>query len=72
MDPISKHEDRNEEFLRNLTFPEEDRPLFTSTPWRGGFRWFRSANILPLERWRSQQRSGAPPTKPTTGSERET
>ena len=66
MDLVHKREDGNEDFLRSVTFPEEDRHLFTTTPWRGGFRWFRSANILPLERWRSQRRSGVPPTTNTS------
>jgi hypothetical protein len=35
-----------------VTFPEEDRHLYTNTPWSGGFRWFRSANVIPIERWR--------------------
>jgi hypothetical protein len=48
-------EDQDEEdeaFLRRLIFPEEDRRLFTTTPWRGGFRWFRSPNVVPIEQWR--------------------
>jgi len=28
--------------LRAWTFPEEDRALFTTAPWRGEYRWFRS------------------------------
>jgi hypothetical protein len=42
----------NDEFLRGLTFPEEDRYLFTAAAWCGGFRWFRSPNVIPLERYR--------------------
>ena len=38
------------DFLRLVTFPEEDRHLYTSTPWSGGFRWFRSPNVIPIER----------------------
>jgi hypothetical protein len=41
-----------EEFMRALVFPEEDRHLFTKSPWRGGYRWFRSPNVIPIERWR--------------------
>jgi hypothetical protein len=26
--------------LREWTFPEEDRALFTTAPWRGEYRWF--------------------------------
>ena len=39
----------DEAFLRQFVFPEEDRHLFTSAPWRGGFRWFRSPNVVPIE-----------------------
>jgi hypothetical protein len=44
----------DETFMRRIIFAEEDRHRFTSTPWRGGFRWFRSSNIVPIE----QQRRG--------------
>ena len=44
-----------DDFLRKLTFPEEDRHLFTAAPWRGGFRWFRSENVVPIERWRRKK-----------------
>jgi hypothetical protein len=44
--------DPREEFLQNYTWPEEDRHLFTSAPWSGGYRWFRSSNVVPLERYR--------------------
>jgi hypothetical protein len=43
--------EEDEAFLRRLIFPEEDRHLFT-TPWRAGFRWFRSSNIIDLEKVR--------------------
>jgi hypothetical protein len=39
-------------FFRHLTLPEEDRHLLTSAPWDGGFRWFRSSNVVCLERYR--------------------
>ena len=42
----------DESFLRLVTFPEEDRHLFTTAPWKGEFRWFRSPNVIPLERYR--------------------
>jgi hypothetical protein len=38
--------------LRDWTFPEEDRHLYTTAPWRGEFRWFRSPNVIPIEQWR--------------------
>jgi hypothetical protein len=48
-------EDEDDEaFLRKIIFPEEDRHLFTATPWRSEYRWFRSSNIVPLEQWRQK------------------
>lgn len=53
---LTVYQDRDEDktFLRTLIFPEEDRHLFTTTPWQGGYRWFRSSNIVPLEQWRQK------------------
>jgi hypothetical protein len=47
-------EDEDKVFLRRIIFPEEDRHLFTTIPWRGGYRWFRSPNIVPIEQWRAK------------------
>jgi hypothetical protein len=47
----------DEAFLRRIIFPEEDRHLFTSTPWRGGYRWFRSPNVVPIEQARQRKPS---------------
>lgn len=42
--------------LRQWTFPKEDRPLYTTQPWQGGgYRWFRSPNIVPIEQWRRKR-----------------
>jgi hypothetical protein len=41
--------EEDESFLRSVTFPEEDRQLFTTAPWNGGYRWFRSPNVIPIE-----------------------
>jgi hypothetical protein len=51
------HEDEEEEdaFLRRFVVPEKDRHLYTSSPWTGGFRWFRSSNVVPLERERRRR-----------------
>ena len=43
---------KDESFLRSVVFAEEDRHLFTTAPWHGGFRWFRSVNVEPIEYWR--------------------
>jgi hypothetical protein len=51
---LTRHNQEDDEaFLRRIIFPEEDRRRYTSTPWRGGYRWFRSANIVDLQRYRN-------------------
>ncbi len=39
-------------WLRQFVLPEEDRHLFTSAKWSGEYRWFRSPNIICLEKVR--------------------
>jgi hypothetical protein len=39
-------------FFRQFVVPEEDRHRFTSMKWSGEYRWFRSANIVCLEKVR--------------------
>jgi hypothetical protein len=51
-----------EDFLRQCTWPEEDRHLFTTAAWDGGYRWFRSPNVVCIERYR---RSGNADDGPT-------
>ncbi len=39
---------------QKLVMPEEDRRKFPSAPsWDGGYRWFRSANVVDLQHYRS-------------------
>jgi len=49
---VKRYTPEDESFLREVVFPEEDRHLFTSAPWTGEYRWFRSTNVVPLEHWR--------------------
>jgi hypothetical protein len=42
---------QEESFLRQVVFAEEDRHLFTTAPWHGEYRWFRSLNVVPIEHW---------------------
>jgi hypothetical protein len=51
-----KTEDPGEDFLRRYKWCEEDRCLFTTQPWTGGFRWFRSPNVIPIEHYRRTRR----------------
>jgi hypothetical protein len=41
------------QFLRRFTMPQEDRALVTDAPWPGGYRWFRSPNVVCLEKVRA-------------------
>jgi hypothetical protein len=49
---IQDDDSDDEAFLRSLMLPEEDRRRLTTAPWSGGFRWFRSPNVIDLERYR--------------------
>ena len=54
-DTLTYHLNRFEaehEFLRQLVIPEEDRHRYTTTKWAGEYRWFRSANVVCLEKAR--------------------
>ena len=45
---LPKDDEDDEAFLQALIRPEEDRQrLHPELPWRGGYRWFRSANVIP-------------------------
>ena len=48
-------------FLRELTIPEEDRFKYTTQPWTGEYRWFRSPNVVCLEQYRRQRQRRAVP-----------
>jgi hypothetical protein len=45
-------------FARQLTLPEEDRAKYTSAKWEGGYRWFRSPNVVCLEKYRRLKARG--------------
>jgi hypothetical protein len=46
-------EEDDDIFLRRLIMCEEDRRrLFPASTWTGGYRWFRSVNVVPIERYR--------------------
>lgn len=49
-------EEDDETFLRHLILCEEDRlRLFPTTKRAGGYRWFRSVNVIPLEQARGKR-----------------
>jgi hypothetical protein len=63
-DPRRSESDEDEAFLRRLTFAEEDRPSFTTAKWEGGFRWFRSPNVVRLEVYRRPPPAAVSPNRP--------
>jgi hypothetical protein len=48
---IARYDDEHS-FARSITLPEEDCAKYTSARWEGGYRWFRSLNIVCLEKAR--------------------
>jgi hypothetical protein len=52
---VRRYSESDEKFWRDLIFPEEKRRLHTSDPWKGGYRWFQSPNITPIETYRRAQ-----------------
>jgi hypothetical protein len=44
-----------EAFYRKRILPEEDRATLTGETWTGGYRWFRSENIVCLEHYRAAE-----------------
>jgi hypothetical protein len=56
-------DDEDEALLQRLVYPEEERHLHTSLPWTGGYRWFRSTNVICLERYRLIKTKPAPNLK---------
>jgi hypothetical protein len=50
------HYDDEHELLRQCVVPEEDRAKYTSAKWAGEYRWFRSPNVICLEKVRRLKR----------------
>jgi hypothetical protein len=51
LDRIRRYDD-DHAWMRQFVIPEEDRHLYTSMRWSGEYRWFRSPNIICLEKAR--------------------
>jgi hypothetical protein len=60
---LKRYTPQDEVFLRRIVFAEEDRQLFTTAPWRGEYRWFRSPNVVPIEHWQRPTSSEEMPAK---------
>jgi hypothetical protein len=55
---LARYEDEHS-FARTIVMAEEDRrPLMPNTPWQGGYRWFRSPNVICLEKARRLRAMG--------------
>jgi hypothetical protein len=54
-------EEDDEAFLRSLVLPEEDRlRRYPTMKWSGGYRWFRSPNVIPIEKYRRLRQLSTP------------
>jgi hypothetical protein len=60
---LRRYSSQDESFLRSLVFAEEDRYRFTTAPWRGEYRWFRSPNVVPIEHWQRPMSNEEMPAK---------
>ena len=49
---IKRHTVEEEESLRRYILSEEDRATLTGEKWNGGYRWFRSENVVCFEHHR--------------------
>jgi hypothetical protein len=54
---VDQHNTQHD-WLRQWAVPQEDRGKYTSSPWTGGYRWFRSPNVIPIEQWRKKKQEG--------------
>ena len=45
-------------FARRVIPPEEERARLTATRWEGGYRWFRTPNVVCLEKARKLKTEG--------------
>jgi hypothetical protein len=50
-------------FWRKLVLPQEER-MRLGIPWHGGYRWFQSENIIPIEQVRRKRRQAGPTNAP--------
>ena len=59
-DRDAAEDEDDDTFMRRITYCEEERRLRTSTPWSGGYRWFRSPNVVPIERYQAAKKKPRP------------
>jgi hypothetical protein len=51
-------DDDDDIFWRKLILPEEDRRRLFPNTWKGGYRWFRSENVVCIEHFRRSHTPG--------------
>jgi hypothetical protein len=54
-----KATEQEDSLLREWTIPEEERHKYTTQPWAGEYRWFRSPNVICLEQYRRRKQDRA-------------
>ena len=57
MSAIQRQTEDEDAFWQKLVLPQEDR-MRLGIPWQGGYRWFRSPNVVCLEQWRQKKAQG--------------
>jgi hypothetical protein len=60
---IRRHTVEEEESLRRYILSEEDRATLMGEKWNGGYRWFRSKNIVCIEHYRAAETKQTPRRK---------
>jgi hypothetical protein len=59
MSAQARNNDDDGLFWRKLILPQEERRrLFPDAPWKGGYRWFRSENVVCIEHFRRPRMPG--------------
>jgi hypothetical protein len=55
-DPQTEEDEDDDAFMRSITWCQEDlRRLYPHLVGKGGgFRWFRSPNVVPIEKYRKR------------------
>jgi hypothetical protein len=68
MNTTQRQTEDEDAFWRKLVLPQEDR-MRLGIPWQGGYRWFKSTNVVPIEQGRKRKESPSrPDEKPSPQS----
>jgi hypothetical protein len=58
-----RYSEKEEAFWRKMVLSGEDRMYLKGATWNGGYRWFRSENVVCLEHYRPAEINSAPQLK---------